>query len=110
MNAATTTSALSLTPDAIASTPLSVLRVNALFLFAETALMAWEANPTECAPDTYLSEQVSALYFPVHYVRMVGIVDDLTDADLDIMARRLEAIGAMLDAIDILSTEHFLAA
>lgn len=96
-------STATLTPTAITTTPLSVLRVNELFLFAETVLMAWEANPTGCAPDAYLSEQVSALYIPVHYVSMVGIVDGLTDSDLSTMTARLLAIRKILGLIDVLS-------
>jgi hypothetical protein len=104
------TAATDFTPNAIATMALSPLRVNALFLFADTVLEAWEANPAECAADSYLFEQVTALYFPAHYVRMVGIVDGLSDADLDSMAARLEAIRAILDAIDVLSTSHTLPA
>jgi hypothetical protein len=103
-------STATLTPAAISETPLSALRVNELFLFTETVMMAWEANPAGCAADTYLAEQVSALYFPCHYVSMVGLEAGLSDADLRTMAARLEAMKTMLDAIDVMSMAAFLAA
>jgi len=103
-------SVATLTPAAITDTALSPMRVAELFLFTETVMMAWEANPAGCKPDSYLSEQVSALYFPCHYVSMVGIVPGISDADLSKMAARLEAMKLMLDAIDVMSTDAIMAA
>lgn len=92
---------MSLTPASIAETALTPLRAGELLLFAETIRMAMEQNPTSCMSDTYLQEQITALYFPAE--AWTALAEGLTPEEITLTARRVLAIREQLDAICELS-------
>jgi len=58
-------------------------------------------NPTSCMSDTYLQEQISALYFPASC--WTAPVTGLSKDDLTLVAQRVLALKEQLDTICELS-------
>lgn len=90
-----------LSPAQITDTPLTPLRAYELWLFADTIRLAMESNPEACMSDTYLQEQISALYFPASC--WVAPEPGQSDEDIKLIAKRLLGLKEQLDAICELS-------
>ncbi len=91
-----------LSPSAIQNAPMTDLRAIELGALALTILEAYRADVDACLNDTYIREQITALYLALHRAKIPD------GSEGRILAGRIALIQRCLDEVDRITIDALL--